>query len=231
MKKFLLPAILLLIGAGCASSTPVAVQTAPPAPQLTAQVSVWDSAVAHLTPCYNPNPAEGAGSASAADLETLGLSTFVTQGLNLQNVCRDEVNNRVAFTFAKEVKTSPAPGVDAMCENSCDEDVLGTIDIRSHAMTSGTLTKPTERLGFYAEAYTSWCPVDHVEAGDIPSNDKLFFYCGTGEDGGATRWYVYDFASAKLTVAQRYKNDGLNVDDVGLYSKFRFQSKEVAWPK
>ncbi len=157
-------------------------------------------------------------------LSNLGLGNLLTEGYSTSQICFDSSSNRVVFILAKEKLTSPAVGIDPTCVDSCDQDVFGTIDAASGKVNSKL---SVHQLGVYSESYNQSCLIDKVIPGATQATDKILFYCGSGESGGMTNWYQYEFDGDKLTSVQNMTTldpEKFEIKSKALLNMFQYKS-------
>lgn len=183
----------------------------------------WKLAIAKLTAC-DAKKESGASAPGQATLVTLGFQSLLTEGFSATQVCLDASNNRVAFILAKQNPTSPAAGVDPTCVNNCDKDIFGTINTESGALN---YKRSNNQVGIYSEAYNQYCLIDKTIPGASQMNDKILFYCGSGESGGLTSWYQYEVLNDKLTSVQTMTSmdpEKFDVKSSALLKLFQYKS-------
>ncbi|MFH1620844.1 MAG: hypothetical protein ABIB04_02045 [Patescibacteria group bacterium] len=179
--------------------------------------------ISKLTTC-DAKKESGAIAPDRATLIALGLESLLTEGFSATRICFDTSNNRVAFILAKQNLTSPSPGVKPTCVDSCDNDIFGTIDAGSGALY---YKRSMNQLGIYSESYNQYCFIDKTMPGTSQTDDKILFYCGSGESGGLTGWYQYELSNDKLTSVQEIIEsypENFNVLSPTILKLFKYKS-------
>ena len=226
-RTVLFAALIILVGAGCAPAQKKQVET-PVGSEAPVQVSVidsdaWKLALAKVGECDAKSESEAAVPDSKT-LQDLGLQGLLDEGFTVSKICNDGMSGRVAVILAKQDLTSPAEGIAPTCVDRCDSVVFATIDTSTGALNQ---KKSTKKLGIFSEAYDQRCLVDQVVPATEQANDKILFYCGSGESGGLVTWYQYEFNSDTLTTVQIMTDlepEKFDVKSPSLLPSFRYKS-------
>ncbi len=159
-----------------------------------AAANSWNDAVLKLPVCgtaSQPLP-------DAATLVTLGFKSLEDNGYIPARVCYDDGSSLIAFIMAKKELTAPSAGAAPACVDSCDKVVFGLLDPKLKTLK---YLESADHLGLYGEAYDQYCLIDRAYS-NTAGDERMLLYCGSGESGGLTAWYQYEFKGDKLTTVQ-----------------------------
>ena len=114
----------------------------------------------------------------------LGLSQkWDDEATEIVDVCREPDLGLVALLASREQLTVMPDGEEE-CLDDCDDSRFALIDLeKSQIKWTRSVT-----LGVYSEGWGSHCEIDRVLAEEKP--ERVLFYCGAGDNGMVSRWYV-----------------------------------------
>jgi|GEM_PF-7027171 len=124
---------------------------------------------------------------SIQQVVTAGLAGYISKGYLVGALCNDTKDRRIGAILYK------GPATTSTCVDSCDEDLVVSID---NATARAQVTKLVKPLGLVNEAYNQFCYIDGVTA------DMMYVYCGSGESGGITSWYSVNVNDGSVNVVQ-----------------------------